>query len=338
MDLQKIKILLNKNIETVLTKLDIKYEIFSDNIYAVCPIHDGSDNPRGFSYSIQRGTWKCWTRECQQHYNNDVFGLIRGVLSNKNGVDVEFKDCLKWACQTFKIKSEVSETVTVEEEEDDFCNLISIFKPRIDKKKHKIIQLDKDIKYPSKYFIGRGFQESTIRHFGVGDCTNKSSKMCERAIIPIHDDSGENVVAILGRATKEYRLPKFLFSDEFNKVHFFYNYHRAIDRVKDTGCLFLLEGQGDVWRMYEAGVINCMGIFGKTISKEQQDKLLKMPATHIIILTDNDQAGRESKVHIQRLLNRSFKLTFPKMPNKDIGDMSVQQIQNIILPQLKGCY
>jgi DNA primase len=77
---------------------------------------------------------------------------------------------------------------------------------------------------------------------------------------------------------------------------------------------------------------------GKTITKEQEDKLLKMPITHLIILTDNDQAGRESKTQIQRQLGRSFKLTFPKISTKDIGEMTTDQIKNKILPQVKGTY
>ena len=81
-----------------------------------------------------------------------------------------------------------------------------------------------------------------------------------------------------------------------------------------------------------------MGIFGKTITREQEDKLLKMPVTHLVILTDNDQAGRESKMQIQRQLGRTFKLTFPKISTKDIGEMSIEQIKSKILPQVKGTY
>jgi 5S rRNA maturation endonuclease (ribonuclease M5) len=81
-----------------------------------------------------------------------------------------------------------------------------------------------------------------------------------------------------------------------------------------------------------------MSIFGKSLTKEQEIKLSKMPITHIVVLTDNDQAGRESKIQIQRQLNRAYKLTFPKLPTKDIGEMTVEQIKNIILPQIKGKY
>ena len=37
MNLKKLKKNLNNNIETVLEKLGVEYESFSDNIYSVCP-------------------------------------------------------------------------------------------------------------------------------------------------------------------------------------------------------------------------------------------------------------------------------------------------------------
>ena len=55
--------------------------------------------------------------------------------------------------------------------------------------------------------------------------------MKERAIIPIHNDDWNNVVGIIGRSIKEYRMPKFLFIPKgFDKRYYFYNYHRAIEK------------------------------------------------------------------------------------------------------------
>ena len=133
--------------------------------------------------------------------------------------------------------------------------------------------------------------------------------------------------------------PKFLLHPKgFDKRYFFYNYHRAINKAKETSCLFIVEGQGDVWKLYEAGVINAVSIFGKTISKQQEEKLQKLPITHLVILTDNDQAGREAKVQIKRQLSRMYKLTFPKISTKDVGEMTIEQIQSKILHNLKGTF
>ena len=269
-----------------------------------------------------------------------MFGLIAGALSAQEGRDVEFKEALQWACKILNIKQTYSktETKTVEVEEDPIYETIKILKEKEVTNIHKPINIDYDLSVPSEYFVSRGFNKKTMRYFGVGDCYEEGI-MKERAIIPIHNDDGKDIVGIIGRSMRDYRMPKFLFNPKgFDKRYYFYNYHRAIEKAKETACLYIVEGQGDVWKLYEAGVLNAVSIFGKTITEQQKNKLIKLPITNLIILTDNDQAGRESKVQIQRQLNRLYKLTFPKFLNKDIGEMSVNKIKKDILSKLKGTY
>jgi 5S rRNA maturation endonuclease (ribonuclease M5) len=341
MDLHTIKQKLNKNAELVFKKLGMTCEVFGDNIYSTCPVHESSDNPRAFSFSIDKGIWKCWTRDCQHHYRNDIFGLIRGTLSKEEGEDVGFAQALKWSCDLLNVKKSKTKANTInlkDDNPDEFSQLVSTLNDNIIAKEYEPIIVEK-LTYPSKYFVGRGFKEETLNYFEVGDCHNPKSKMYDRAVIPIHDHNGQNVVGIIGRSVKEYKTPKFLFYPTgFTKTGLFYNYHRALEKVKQTHSLFIVEGQGDVWRLHEAGVNNVISIFGKSLSKEQEIQLSKMPITHIVVLTDNDQAGREAKIQIQRQLNRMYKLSFPKIPTKDIGEMTIDQIQNIVLPQTKGLY
>lgn len=338
-----IKTQLNNNIEKVLSKLDIEYEAFSENIYSVCPIHQDSDNPRAFSYSREKGIWKCWTRDCQNDHGNDIFGLIRGVLSQKNKQEVEFSDVLKWSKKILEINGNVKIQNNKEEivVEDQFVQLVStlnkLHKTKNDTKTSSI-DIDLNLQITSPYFIDRGFTLETLSHFGVKDC-DQSGIMKDRAVIPIHNDEGSDIIGLIGRSTKEYKIPKFIiYPKGFDKRNYFYNYHRAIKRAKETSCLYILEGQGDVWKMHEAGVTNAVGIFGKVLTEQQIDKLLKLPITHLIILTDNDQSGKESKVQIKRQLGRLYKLSFPKMSEKDIGDMTVEKIQKTILSNMKGTY
>ena len=342
MNLQQIKKLLNENSELVFQELGMECETYSDNIYSTCPVHEGSDNPRAFSFSPDKGIWKCWTRDCQSDCGNDIFGLIKGALSAKEGKDLEFKDALRWACKLLNIKSTYTktETTSTTDKPDDELELAQIIKILSKPPEHspKIITFESDFSVPSEYFLSRGFNKKTMKHFGVGDCYEEGI-MKERAIIPIHDDTGKNLVGIIGRSIKDYRTPKFLFAPKgFDKRYYFYNYHRAVKKAEETSCIFIVEGQGDVWKLYEAGVHNVVSIFGKTITKQQQDKLAQLPITHLVILTDNDQAGRESKVQIKRELGRMYKLTFPHLSQKDIGDMSVKNIKSDILLNLKGMF
>lgn len=336
MNLNKIKLLLNNRVEEVLSKLDIKYEIFDDNIYSTCPVHESSDNPRAFSFSKKRGIWKCWTRECQHQYKNDIFGLIRGSLCNANGSEVTFSETLEWIKKEFDIQS-IVEKEEVEKVESEFEQIVNIFSERVSLPQPKEVKLDLNISIPSKYFIGRGFNKETLEYFEIGDCVDKNSKLYERSIIPIHNDSGSKIIGYIGRSIREYKTPKFLiYPKGFDKRFVFYNMHRAIESINKEHSVFIVEGQGDVWKLYEAGIHNVIGMFGKTLSKEQQVKLQQLPITNIIILTDNDQAGRESKIQLQRQLGRFYNLKFPKLNHKDIGDMSADQIRKDIISQVRG--
>ena len=130
----------------------------------------------------------------------------------------------------------------------------------------------------------------------------------------------------------------FHISSPFKKTEYLYNYDNAVDLAKEKSALFLVEGQGDVWRLYEAGVKNAVGLFGKDISNHQLSLLVSTGASTVVVLTDNDQAGREGRMKIQRELSRMFNLIYPPMPKKDIGDTSIKKIQKHILPEVKGLY
>ena len=340
MNLAQIKKKLNDNPELVFKHLNLDYEVFNGNIYCKCPIHEGSDNPRALSFSLDKGIWRCWTRDCQQDHSNDIFGFISATLGQLSGEEVTFKESLAWACEILGVKriTRDKKVITPDIVEDEFLDLVNFINKKPNKYEDKPIECTCNTIIPSDYFLERRFNKRTMKYFEVGDC-NESGPMKDRAIIPIHNDSGESLVGMIGRSTKVYRSPKFLFYPTgFNKRHYFYNYHRAISKATEKSCLFITEGQGDVWKLYEAGVKNAVSVFGKTLSEEQVNKLISMPITKIVVLMDNDQAGREARLEIYRKLNRIYKLIFPTVSGKDIGDMTVKQIKENILKSLEGLY
>ena len=335
LDLNKVRDTVFSDIDLLLESFNLEYESLGDNIFLRCPIHEESDNDRALSISLDKKAWRCWTRGCHETYSTNIFGFVIGVLSKQK--ESTFSDALRYLCKLYKITSNETTTKEIKQhKENDFNNFVKIFKStKTEETLEPIVNIATCGE--SKYFMSRGFSRNTLKHFKIEDCNDKSSTMLHRSIIPVHCDKGREI-AYIARSTKNYITPKYLFSKNFKKSDYLYNYHRAIERVNDKSCVFIVEGQGDVWRLYEAGVYNCMRLFGKDISQQQKNKLLRSGATTLIILTDNDQAGRESKIKIQRNLNRIFNLRFPKMSNKDIGDMSVNKIKDEILPQVKGLY
>jgi hypothetical protein len=129
MDLKQLKIQLNNNAESIFNKLGMNIEVFGDNIYSTCPVHEHSDNPRAFSFSKKKGIWKCWTRDCQHEFKNDIFGLIIGALTLKENKNIDFKYALKWVCDLLDIKNDntIKEETKEENINDDFYNIINIF-------------------------------------------------------------------------------------------------------------------------------------------------------------------------------------------------------------------
>lgn len=333
-NLKNLKQTLSDNHLEVFARLNMNYEDFGDNVYCTCPAHEDSDNPRAFSYSVDKQIWKCWTKDCQSHYNNDIFGLIRGALSKQRGEEVDFSAVLQWATSNFKCDTTQAPPAV---EDSDFVKTVKIIKRKEYTHNSKPIEIDQyDI--PSEYFISRGFTKQTLSYFEIGDYYSKGT-LNERSIIPIYNDDGSSLIGVTARAIKEYRMPKYLiYPKGFDKNAYFYNYHRAINSIRKTSTVFLTEGQGDVWKLYEAGVQNAVGLFGKTLSDKQEAKLNQMGVTHVVALLDNDQAGREAKVKIQRQLGRMYTMIFPKMIKKDIGDMTLQEIKDTILCNLKGMY
>ena len=336
LDLNHVKKIIFANIDLILDSFGLEYTQDGDNIFMSCPIHEGSDNPNALSISLDKQMWRCWTRGCQEEFGTDIFAFVRGVLQSRDEPS-SFSDALRYICKIYNVdnakSSKVKKTVVPE---DDFVSLVNNFKTK-DWQDNTACEFDcvPTIGH-SPYFESRGFNRNTLKHFGVEDCSNNDSPMRHRSIIPIRYN--ESQVGYIARATNNWLQPKYLFSEGIRKTDYLYNYDEAIKAAKSKHCLFLVEGQGDVWKLFEAGVRNAAGLFGKDISDKQKSLILQAGVTKLIIITDNDQAGRESKIKINRDLNRLFSLSFPRIRSNDLGVMSIDSIKEQILSNLNGCY
>ena len=95
-----------------------------------------------------------------------------------------------------------------------------------------------------------------------------------------------------------------------------------------------MEGQGDVIRLYEAGINNVVGIFGSKISDSQEYLIQKSGVSTVVIMTDADEAGQKCANDIEERFKYLFNVKRVNTPTNDVGDMTVTEINNIIKPQL----
>ena len=115
-----------------------------------------------------------------------------------------------------------------------------------------------------------------------------------------------------------------------------YGLNIAKDKILETNTAILVEGQGDTWRMHEAGYENTVGIFGSSINEDQLILLEQSGALNLVILTDSDEAGNKAYQQIVKKCGRRFNYFRPEISQKDVGDMSIEQIQEQLNPQLQG--
>ncbi len=334
LDLNKVRDIIFDDISKLLDSFGLEYYQDMDNIFMCCPIHEGSDNPNALSISLDKKIWRCWTRGCEQEYNSDIFGFIRGVMSQRSGDEPSFSQILKYVCNIYDVngaskekKSGVSDrNNTGLDVTSDFSNLVTNINRKKTRKEVAGISAPVELPYcsstVSEYFQSRGFSTSVLDAFGVRDCSR-----LKRSIIPIRQ--GGSLVGYMGRAMHEWVKPKFLFNEGFVKTRYLYNLEDGLSNAT-LGALILVEGQGDVWRLWEAGYKNAVGLFGKDVSDDQKALLLQSGVTKLVVLLDNDQAGREAKIDLQRKLGRLFTLVFPKTTGSDIGKKTIKQIKEIL--------
>jgi DNA primase len=160
--------------------------------------------------------------------------------------------------------------------------------------------------------------------------------MSGRVVVPVYDED-YNYVGCVGRAIKEHLKPKWLHSQGFKK-NVLYGLNIAKEEIMNTGSVVLVEGQGDVWRLHEAGIANAVGIFGCSLNEDQLILLEQSGAMNVVILTDYDDAGNGAAEQIVKTCGRRFNYIRPEMIEgvKDVGDLTVQQIREFLYPQLKG--
>ena len=181
-----------------------------------------------------------------------------------------------------------------------------------------------------EYLKARGFGESAAEAFGLGWAPRASSRFMEaakregltsralidsglarqsdrnpgdiysffrgRLMIPIRDERG-TTIAFGGRVVGDDDGPKYVNTSEtryFHKGRVIYALDRALESVRRSGHLVLVEGYTDVIAAHVAGMPNVGAVLG-TATTEMHAGLVRRAGTRRVSLVfDGDQAGRRA--------------------------------------------
>ena len=346
MDKNQLIVLSNMVAEKITDLFDlfgVRYFEQYDRITSVCPIHEGADNPQAFTVTTTRdqyfGYWRCWTHGCENKFVPTPIGLIRGLLTAKSGEEVSFPEAIKFAIDFTSSSIEELEQEGKNFKLEKFIELSERVYSDPVKTKYSVRRtvVRETLSRPVVYYIDRGYEEKTLDIFDIGICTDQAKQMKNRIVAPVYDDDHEFMIGCVGRATHENSNGnKWINSKHFNSGAHLYGYWLAKDAIRKTKTAVLVEGQGDVWRLYESGIRNSVGMFGSSLSDGQARILETSGALNIVILTDNDEAGAKAEQSIINKCDRLFHIICPEFSKDDIGDMTVDEINKEIKPQLEG--
>lgn len=322
--------------------IDEYYE--SNNLLiSKCPIHDG-DNFSAFNINIDDsneehfGKWFCNTKSCHENKpGKDILSLVWLLLEKKYEKQIQFPEVIRF-CNKFCGSLKIDESSIYLQKYDAIDKLLKLQSKKNAKNNNSKITRDlvrSRLIFPAQFYIDRGYSSSVLNEFDIGLCMNSKSQMYKRVVFPVYDENDEFMIGSTGRTICD-DARKWINQKGFNKSNFLYNYGKAIGHIMRTDTIILVEGQGDVIRLWESGIRNVVGMFGSKLSDSQEFLIQKTGASNIIIMSDNDYAGDNCYKDIHDRLRYLFNIQKVYIPKKDIGDMTISEINNTIKNQIIG--
>jgi 5S rRNA maturation endonuclease (ribonuclease M5) len=362
------------NIEALLELFNIDYKTNPKMISMACPIHGGDNISAVNIYpdgDVYRGNWTCRTHGCEKVFKGSVLGFIRGVLSHqkynweKNGDDTcSFNEALDFALSFTKQDLKDIKISRVTKEKKDFTNVMYYINPNTSSEQTQSAGISRDmvrksLKIPAQYYIDRGYSKETLDRYDVGLCENPKKEMFNRVVVPIYNNEHTKMIGCTGRSIFEkcqdcssfhcstdqcpsddklWLHPKWRHNKDFKSQNHLYNLWFAKDYILKTGTAIIVESPGNVWRLEENGIHNSVAIFGSSMSDRQKFFLDSSGAMNLVILTDNDEAGRLAAEKIKQRCQQGYRIYIPTIDKPDVGEMTPEEIDSQIKPILKGLY
>lgn len=347
---------LTDKLEALLKHFKIKFTKDNKRYIFACPIHEG-DNEQAcniyYTGDNYRGNWVCNTNHCEKRYINSILGFIRGTLTTKLERKVEFPEVLKFAENFLQEKVSAIKVDVKKVEKESFGRLVDIIQERevaVISEREKIIT---NLNIPAQYYIKRGYSKEILVKYDVGLCTNPSKEMFQRAVFPIYDDSYKYLIGCTGRSInpacpkcklhhyEKYDCPtkcqglysKWRHSSDFKGAENLFNFWFAKPHIKSS--IILVESPGNVLRLEEAGIRNSVATFGSQLQPLQKLKIDCTPATNIITIMDNDDAGNIARDQIYKVCTKTHNIIHIIPKKNDLGEMSVDEVLQEIVPGIK---
>ena len=282
------------------------------NYKGLCPFH--TEKTPSFIVSQEKGIYKCFgcgesgnAIKFLYKYLNISFEEAVVTLANRCGV---------------VLPSYSRQDNTIETKLRNLYNIAEIFY-------HYNLKNEKGVE-AYKYFVSRKILPETIERFKLGYSPNKNLLLNEfkrrgidltlakqsglisynkehgqyydffrnRAMFPIKDFLGRTIAFGGRQLVKDDKTGKYINSLEseiYNKSQVLFGLSEALQEIRKTKEVFIVEGYLDVISLSQAGITNVVAPCGTALTKEQLELLKKHSNINTIyLLFDGDSAGQEA--------------------------------------------
>jgi len=303
------------------TKADLRSILRSCNIEIIsqtgtdflclCPFHHNTDSP-AFAASYSKGLYVCYNQNCNS--SGTILDLVIKLTGRNNFEAMRFISSNKMS-ETEMLEEELKELL---DEKPEF----EVFPTQTVEGAHMLLMSGA---YGAKdYLLSRKINEEAMEYFQLG-----FSAIQKMTMVPLHSPDGV-LVGVIGRSIEG---KSFKNSPNLPRNKTLFNLHRA---KRQGGTIIVVESSFDAIRLWQAGFPNAVATLGGSISDINIQNLNRYAST-IIVMTDNDKAGRSlGETIANKLKNKNVLwarydslVTYPHQA-KDVGDLTDEEINQCI--------
>lgn len=276
--------------------IEIVYEVESDFII-FCPYHNNYRSPAA-EISKESGIFYCFG--CQESHS-----LIEVIMH--------------------VTKRSYFESARLVDSKNNNENFYEMLESKIDKKidfehfDESLIKKLNDSALLSKraagYYLGRGITKDSVLKYQLG-----YSESQDMVTIPVHSPDG----ICVGFVARSLEGKSFKNTTGLQKSKTMFNLFRA----KRFDKVFVVESSFDAIRLEQVGA-HAVATLGASVSSKQRE-LLKQYFNNVIVLGDNDEAGKEMAKKLSNILGpMAINASLPESV-KDVSDLSDDELNNFI--------
>lgn len=161
---------------------------------------------------------------------------------------------------------------------------------------------------------------------GVANRMIKHSSLENHNLVMPYKDVYGNIIAIVGRTLlsdedrAKVNIPKYK-NTVFKKGSHLFGLYEGKESIIKNNLAFVVEGQFDCITAHDKGLTNVVAIGSSNMTFEQFTLLLRY-TNNIILLLDNDEAGKIGSERVMRLYSKYANIKQAKLPKgyKDIDE------------------